>query len=54
LYFCALDPLTPRDCVCRARSPTSDAAVIAAALLALGSRITKDHLRKAEEWLNSP
>ena len=33
---------------------TDDAAVIAAALLALGSRITKEHLRKAEEWLNSP
>ena len=31
-----------------------DAAVVAAALLALGSRITKDHLTKAEEWLNSP
>lgn len=33
---------------------TDDAAVIAAALLALGSRITKDHLKKAEDWLNSP
>jgi len=32
---------------------TDDAAVIAAALLALGSRITKNHLKTAEEWLNS-
>lgn len=32
---------------------TDDAAVTAAALLALGSKITKEHLRKAETWLHS-
>jgi len=33
---------------------TGDAIVIVAALRALGSRITSDHQRRAEEWLNTP
>ena len=33
---------------------TDDASLIAMALLALGSKVTKDHLKRAQEWLNSP